>query len=131
MERRPAQLRDPASRAAGSLLPWQPLDRARRIQVFRFIPQTRAGYANPPVRIAGVLQQCSPACSVLVPCTIAAERDHRAVFVTQLETATLIDRLAPETRELIETVPGRRRKSVVEGAALPAWRRLSGQGSKL
>ena len=47
-------------------LPWQPLDRARRIQVFRFIPQTRAGYANPPVRIAGVLQQCSPTCSVLV-----------------------------------------------------------------
>ena len=32
-------------------LPWQPLDRARRIQVFRFIPQTWAGYANPPVRI--------------------------------------------------------------------------------
>ena len=103
-------------------LPWQPLDRARRIQVFRFIPQTRAGYANPPVRIWPAL---------FCTCTIAAERDSRAVFVAQLETATLLDRLAPETRELIETVPGRRRKSIVEGAALPAWRRLSGQGSKL
>lgn len=48
----------------------------------------------------------------------------------QLESPTILERLAPETRELIETIPGGRRKEVVEGAALPAWLRLSGQSGQ-
>jgi hypothetical protein len=71
-------------------LPWQPKDRSRRVQFFRFCPQTRAGYASPP-----------------------------------LEIPSILERLAPETVELIESNTfGHRKRVVHDSVATSAWNRI-------
>lgn len=68
-------------------LPWQPKDRLRRVQFFRFCTQTRAGYASPP-----------------------------------LEIPSILERLAPETVELIESNTfGHRKKVLQDPVATAAW----------
>ena len=72
-------------------LPWQPKDRSRRVQFFRFCPQTRASYASPP-----------------------------------LETSSILERLAPETVELIESNTfGHRKRVVQDSVATAAWNRIT------
>lgn len=71
-------------------LPWQPKNRSRRVQFFRFCPQTRAGHASPP-----------------------------------LEIIPILNRLSPETVELIESNTfGHRKQVVKDSVATGAWRRL-------
>lgn len=41
-------------------LPWRPRDRARRVQLYRYCPQTRAGYALPPLEIPCILERLAP-----------------------------------------------------------------------